>query len=326
MTGPPLISFIIPVRNDAARLKRCLEAIEASGTPAHVEVIVADNGSDDGSAGVAEAAGATVISVPVASVAHVRNVAAARACGALLAFVDADHVIDRAWVSSALAIFSGRNIVAAGAPYVAPPGGNWVQRSYGRLRPVTKGQRGAEWLGSGNLIVRKKAFDAVEGFDATLESCEDVDLCNRLRSAGYRLVADERLRSVHFGDPATLRAVFFGELWRGRDNIRVTFRGPLSLSSLPSAIIPMVELLCVGALLGGRWFGARVGATAAMTFVAFAALRAARMTLSRRPSGPVVFVRCLVVAAAYDLGRALALVARVTHRSRREIAKGQAVA
>jgi hypothetical protein len=320
VTGSPAISFVIPVRNDAVRLGRCLEAIRANRTPARIDVIVADNGSDDDSADVAASAGAAVVSVPGASVAHLRNVAAASTAGALVAFVDADHLIDSGWVSSALAVFSDRNIAAAGAPYSASAEANWVQRAYDRFRPMTIGQRDAEWLGSGNLIVRREVFESIQGFDATLEACEDVDLCNRLRAVGHRLVTDERLGSVHLGDPATLRALFFGELWRGRDNMRVTLRGPLTWRALPSLIVPVVGLLCLGAALGALWFGAWLGAIAAVTFVALAALRAARMTWARRPSGPIDFVRCLAVAAVYDLARALALVVRGTHRTRRETA------
>ena len=100
------------------------------------------------------------------------------------------------------------------------------------------------------------------GFDAWLETCEDVDLCNRMRAG--RLPPGQRRphRSAHLGDPATLRALFFGELWRGRDNLRVTLRGPLTLRApLPSVVTPVFNLACmaaagVGALAaqrGGLW-------------------------------------------------------------------------
>ena len=80
---------------------------------------------------------------------------------------------------------------------------------------------------SGNLAVKRTAFQAIGGFDAALEACEDVDFCQRLRRAGWRLVGDERLESVHLGDPPTLAALFRAERWRGRDNLRVSLRGPL---------------------------------------------------------------------------------------------------
>ena len=60
-----MISFIIPVRNDAVRLGKCLEAIRRSDCdPLEVEIVVADNGSVDESPDVAKSAGAEVLNLP----------------------------------------------------------------------------------------------------------------------------------------------------------------------------------------------------------------------------------------------------------------------
>jgi glycosyltransferase involved in cell wall biosynthesis len=46
--GLPFVSVVVPVWNDAARLSRCLDALEAQTYPAHLyEVVVVDNGSAD---------------------------------------------------------------------------------------------------------------------------------------------------------------------------------------------------------------------------------------------------------------------------------------
>ena len=70
-----------------------------------------------------------------------------------------------------------------------------------------------------------------------------MDLCQRLRRKGHTLKSDSGMRSVHMGDPKTLRAIFWGELWRGRDNLRVSFRGPMALRDLPSVAIPVTMLV-----------------------------------------------------------------------------------
>lgn len=98
---------------------------------------------------------------------------------------------------------------------------------YDRLRRHQGGVRDTGWLPSGNLVVRTEVFRQLGGFDTSLETCEDVDLCQRLVAGGGRLMETDRMHSTHFGDPATLRALFFGELWRGRDNLKVSLRGPL---------------------------------------------------------------------------------------------------
>ncbi len=318
------LTIVIPVRNDAARLRLCLDAI--AGNDARTSVVVADNGSTDDSVGVAGRAGATVLPLPHYRVGELRNIAAASTSSPLIGFVDADHIVDPGWVRAALSVFADSSVAAAGAPYSASQSANWVQLAYHRFRPTLRSPQPAEWLGSGNLIVRRTAFDTVGGFDASLESCEDVDLCNRLRAAGFRILADPRLGSVHLGDPATLRALFFGELWRGRDNIRVTLRGPLTLRGLSSMVIPILDVAALGVIAAAPWTGLLVTAAAVATFAAFSGLRTVRMTLGRPGLTAADVAANVVVAATYDLARALSLVVRATHRTRRETAGERAVA
>ena len=137
--------------------------------------------------------------------------------------------------------FADTSIVAAGAEYLAPDDATWVQRTYDRLRLHRPGRHDVTWLPSGNLAIRADVFQRIGGFDESLETCEDVDLCRRLVVTG-RLVADEALASVHYGDPRTLRAVYAGEKWRGRDNLRVTLRPPMNLRSALSALQPLVTV------------------------------------------------------------------------------------
>jgi GT2 family glycosyltransferase len=317
----PSISFVIPVRDDAQRLRRCLARIGEVAYPRdRFEIIVVDNGSADGSDAVARAAGATVLRVVGVPVAELRNRGASAARGDILAFVDADHEVDRRWAATAAETLSTAGCGAAGALYHAPPDGTWVQRTYDLLRVRVPGCQDAEWLGSGNLAVRAAAFLHVGGFDRTLETCEDVDLCQRLRAAGYRVVTDDRLRSVHLGDPSTLRALFLSERWRGRDNLTIALRGPWSWRALPSIVIPVADLagLVVAALglLAAPMGGLRITAACLAAIAALSSLRAARMLGVGRSVGPLRVARAFAVAAVYDLARAVALVRPVSHHAR----------
>jgi GT2 family glycosyltransferase len=316
----PTLSFVIPVRSDARRLKRCLASIKQNSVPANlIEIIVVDNGSTDDTMAVA-AASAHVLSRPGVLVGEVRNAGARAASAPVLAFVDADHEISKEWVGAALEAMRSSGAAAVGAPYHAPPDGTWVQRTYDRLRRRHRGQTEVEWLGSGNLVVSREAFDAIGGFNASLEACEDVDFCNRLRARGYRIVSDDRLKSIHLGDPSTLRALFVGELWRGQNNWQSTLRTPLSLKSIPSLAIPVAQLglmilIPVGLLVGAPW--GRVLALAALgAIVAASALRAARMVRNGEPWTAADGLRALSVALTYDVARALALVWRAKHHRR----------
>jgi hypothetical protein len=193
-----------------------------------------------------------------------------------------------------------------------------VQRQYDALRNRPAAREEVQWLGSGNLAVKKDVFDGIGGFDAQLTACEDVDLCNRLRQAGHRIVADPAMRNIHYGDPKTLKALFYGELWRGRDNVKVTFRGPKTFRELRSALIPIVDL---GAIITGPvalLLGYPVLAAACwLVVLALVALRAV-IIVRRLPSPSAIdVVQALAFATVFDLAKALALLARGSHGARR---------
>ncbi len=320
-SSTPSISFVIPVLNDAKGLERCLESIEKS-VPANVEVevVVADNGSADDSVAVASRHGAIVLCVPDVSVAELRNRAAAAARGAILAFVDADHEIGEDWCEVVLEAMTDPEIGAIGAPYDPPPGATWVQRANDHLRDHREGRSEVRWLGSGNLAIRRAAFEKVCGFDERLVTCEDVDLCARVRASGCKIVSDRRAASVHHGDPCTLRQLFIGELWRGQDNLRVSMRQRLSLADLPGIFLPMAVLVSLVSVIGGLVLSSPsiIGGGIAV-FLSSTALRVGRL-LSTGSALPVS--HAVAVAATYETARALALVVRVPHRRADAIRRG----
>ena len=314
-----MVSFVIPVKNDAARLRRCLTSILNNDYPRSlIELIVVDNESTDGSARTARECGAIVLSASGTSVAALRNKGARAALGNIIAFVDSDHEIDRQWIEIAVDVLSNPDVAATGCAYLTQPSANWVQQQYDGLRARTVRREDVSWLGSGNFAVKRAAFEKVGGFNASLTACEDVDLCNRLRLAGFRIVADPQLRSVHFGDPRTLKALFFGELWRGRDNLRVTFSGPKTFSDLRSALIPIAQLFLLAAAVVAVAIGHAAIAIGTLVLALIPAMiKAAVMRKRQLKRGPVPAAQAVAVAVVFDLARALALLARGSHRARR---------
>jgi hypothetical protein len=259
--------------------------------------------------------------LPGLSIAALRNEGARVSRGDILAFVDADNELAPGWIGSAIDALSQPSVAAAGAPFDAPPHPTWVQRVYNSLRDHRPGRREARWLASGNLAVRRVFFDKVGGFDQSLTTCEDVDLCYRLRACGLRILSDSRLRSVHHGDPATLRALFWSEFWRGQDNLRVTLRHRPALRDLPGICMSIAVLLSLAAIVGGVVVTPVVGPGWAICglggFALIAMLRAAALMKRASIIGPAELLRAVEVAAVYEGARALALVFRVRHRRER---------
>jgi hypothetical protein len=131
-------------------------------------------------------------------------------------------------------------------------------------------------------------------------------------------MADPGLRSIHFGDPRTLKALFHGELWRGRDNLAVTFRGPKTMRDLRSALLPLAQFTSVAVALVAlvlQWWLLFIAAI--VLAFAPAALRAWIMAHRKAPPTLSVAAQALAVAVVFDAARALALVTRASHRARR---------
>ena len=320
-TDGALVAFVIPVRNDAARLANCLRTLAAgAGTIPH-DVLVLDHGSTDGSAEVAEAAGARVVRHQGGNVAGLRNLGAARTTADLIAFVDADNEIVPGWLEAAVAAMADPRVGMAGAPSQAPPRGTWVQQTYDALRRHPRQVEPIEWLPTANMVVRREVFQATGGFDEALETCEDVDLCVKVLARGWQVIAVPGMKSVHHGDPARLSDVFWGELWRGRDNLRVSLRGPKSFRMVASALMPLAYAGAVVVTFAGLIVGGLLGMLATLVALGgLGALLLLRVIAMRRNAGgrwPAGLWAALQVAAVYDLGRSAAVFVGVGHGRRR---------
>src|SRR5215471_18366249 len=90
------VSVVMPCLNEAKTVGRCVEkaisALRSLGV--HAEVVVADNGSTDGSQEIAQAHGARVVSVPHRGYGHALRVGIQAARGRFIIMGDADDSYD----------------------------------------------------------------------------------------------------------------------------------------------------------------------------------------------------------------------------------------
>ncbi|GAA1172640.1 glycosyltransferase family A protein [Ornithinimicrobium humiphilum] len=91
------VSVVIPVRDDAEHLRRCLEALAAQTVPP-AEVVVVDNASTDDSAAVARSFGARVVPEPRVGIPAAAATGYDAAACAVVARLDADSLPPTDWV------------------------------------------------------------------------------------------------------------------------------------------------------------------------------------------------------------------------------------
>jgi GT2 family glycosyltransferase len=157
------------------------------------EVVIADNGSTDQSREVAahwsEQHGRIrwidASAVPGAPAA--RNAGARAARGDLLAFCDSDDVVRPGWLASCARALGSADVVAGIFDF-------WSLNGLPESPPAPASMLQLPFLPAGlsaNLAVRRQAFDAVGGFAEELVTGEDIDLCWRLQTQGYRFVIED---------------------------------------------------------------------------------------------------------------------------------------
>ena len=186
---PSLVSVVMPARNARPTLEAQLEALRAQDYAGPWELVVADNGSTDGTAGLTRR-WARTLPVRVVDAASSRGAGFARnrgwrsARGDLIAFCDADDVVDSRWLSRLTE--TAEEVDLVGGPY-----------EFGRLNDsrcpwwegasLPVGLNFLPFMVGGNLAVWTDVLTALGGFNETYHAEEDVELSWRAQLSSLRL-------------------------------------------------------------------------------------------------------------------------------------------
>lgn len=213
----PVLSVVIPVRDPGPDLDVQLDAVLASAGSLDVEVIVADNGSTDGSTDRVRARSDSdprvrlLVADGRAGASYARNSGAAAALSPLLAFCDQDDVVDAGWVPAVVDALASHAFVGGplewdrlNAAWAADVRGRTLERGWFAL------PGGPEWPFpfSANCGIRRAVFLEVGGYDENLPwGGEDNDLAWRLHHRGVSPAwAPEAV--VHYRARADLRGIY----------------------------------------------------------------------------------------------------------------------
>lgn len=197
---PVLVSVIIPAKNAAETLPDCLQSVAASAYR-HLEVIVVSDASSDATDEIAAARGARVVRNETSrGASYARNVGASISSGEVLFFVDADVVLNPDAISIAVEYLQSGRADAVFGSYIAETSvpnfvGKFKNYQHHFNHQIASDRPASFW--SGCEAVTRSAFVAIEGFDVSLQFCEDIEFGYALREAGYEVLLLKHMQAEH---------------------------------------------------------------------------------------------------------------------------------
>lgn len=225
------ISVVILTWNSAGKIEPCLESLQ-SGTRVPDEIIVVDNGSTDNTRAIVAGQFPSVQIIRNASnrgVARARNQGLAAARGTYLLVLDDDTIVQPEALVRLVAVLETNPTVAlCGPQLLSSPhepisvnltfptlsyklrqwgmaerrnGSPWDNNISGRMRDV-------DYVIGACQLIRRAALDEIGLYDEHIfYGPEDIDLCLRLRQAGWRVIFQPAAQVIH-AEQRRARSVF----------------------------------------------------------------------------------------------------------------------
>ena len=222
------LAVVVVNFNAGEHLLRCLASVYAAAGEIALDVLVVDNASRDGSAGRASEAHPTarIVENPVnRGFAAAANRGVRETDAPFVLLLNPDAEITGGELSALLKVARDRSRAGAVGLLVRNPdasiqpsarrvpgiGEGLAHAFLGRVAPENRfsrhytmadwdrmSEREVEWVSGSAMLVRREAFEQVEGFDeGYFMYVEDVDLCTRLRAAGWRVLFSPEVEVTH---------------------------------------------------------------------------------------------------------------------------------
>ncbi len=231
------LAVVIVNYNAGAYLTRCVESVAEGGGGLRLDVLLVDNASRDGSARAAAAGrpGLRLIENPTnRGLSAAWNQGAAETDAPWILFLNPDAEIWQGDLAAFVKVGSERPEVAVLGPIVRNADGtiypsgrgfpsvglavghaflepfspnNRFTRAYRQSTWDRRSERAVDWVSGACMLVRRKAFETVGRFDEGFWLYgEELDLCTRLRDAGWTVLFTPALEILHEGGVSTGRS------------------------------------------------------------------------------------------------------------------------
>jgi len=184
------VSLVIPGRNCAATLDRCLSSVvplKESGQLS--EIIFVNDGSTDATAEIASRYPVRVLTGTGQGPGAARNLGWQAADTELIWFIDSDCVAEPDALEKLLPHMSDSQVAGVGGSYNNLYPDSLIatlihEEIVARHRAMG---REVDFLATFNVVYRRNVLDATGGFDESLKLAQDAELAYRIRACGHQL-------------------------------------------------------------------------------------------------------------------------------------------
>lgn len=190
------LSVIIPTYNGKGRIKHTLDALFSQDYPEEFEIVVVDDGSNDGTASFVQEyhEKIRVISQPNQGPAVARNLGARRATGEIILFTDDDCIPQPNWLREMSRLFAeDPEIVGVKGRYRSEQPSliaRFVQLEYEDKFDYMLKEKYIDFIDTYSAGFKREVFLELGGYDTEfpVACAEDVELSYRLWQKNYKMV------------------------------------------------------------------------------------------------------------------------------------------
>lgn len=187
----PLLSIVIPCKNESKYIGTTLEAIlRQTDLPEGTQIIIADAGSTDGTIEIiSQYSGLLDITVIDGGLPAVgRNRGAANTDSEYILFLDADVTPGEPdTISKALSLAVEKNLDLV-STHIHTIDGNYADRFFWQLHAFAATTKIIGAFAAGMFIlIKREAFDKIGGFDETIALGEDWELTHQIASEKFAI-------------------------------------------------------------------------------------------------------------------------------------------
>jgi glycosyltransferase involved in cell wall biosynthesis len=186
-----MISVVIPAHNEKKVIRSCLESFTRQDYQGAYEIILVDNASTDGTAGIAaqyrKKLPLRIIRQPLKGRGMARATGFAKARGSVILSIDADCIAPHDWVRRMTRALDN-DFDAIGGSF-SINSWKWYKRipgvcAFETYQYLFRYIFDSFPISGANFGVRKNIYDKCGGFDRVMDAAEDVDLGRRISRIG----------------------------------------------------------------------------------------------------------------------------------------------